>query len=816
MSLEKQLADTDSIYCTKVTNSNQSSIFISNIGEPELDVLFGENYRSNDIVRLRLDKRNLAFVAVSHVIDGRAWFKRKSSENWKIDAIWLGERLKTLEDAFDGDATVFLAQLNKDDHSTNRLYMKGMTSLTREDRKANIALRDYLFSGDVVVLTKLGNGDISFEVKIPDSPIQAHWPQNEKPVSLPAPANGASGTEKDRRLDSALKLFAEKRMEDGDGGWFKVGRDVNGRIREYFDSLTNEAIGAFDDAKIEELFCGRKDADGKIELETMWSGKPGMGWANIKPKSAQETQAVRDFLCKLKSDPGVMMTFRQSGFMRPAGFGPSVVSELLMKFHPELCIKHGEVSHKVLTWLGLIDSTWSREYSDGDYKQVCGAAAKIVARMSAMGIPRQIFADGTGDNTPPDYLTVNEFTWFVSENEDLIQEEVMSKEFKKAPKKAKTSARKLSEAVKDNDMMQRLMAALRTKPFAILAGHSGTGKSQLVRRLAYMTCNDEGLLAEAKDSNAPGNYCMVQVKPNWHDSTDLLGYYSEMGGGKYHTTKFVEFICKAYAYPETPFFVCLDEMNLAPVEQYFAEFLSAIESYSETTKLTDRLITEKASPEEICGETKLTESLEEVKKHGLTIPRNLFVVGTVNVDETTCQFSRKVLDRAMTILMTAVNFKSMTDKNDPSKEECLDPAGIDFFLKRTSQTTLVQGQMDKLDAVHQQIGDSAFAIAYRFANEYALYQTAYQMLMSEGLNADGNPNPDDEGCQKKALDHVVLMKLLPRIHGEKGAVRKLFGYRDRNGQDVPGLRDKLPSDGLSVAMMDKILARDDEYLTFWP
>lgn len=76
MSLEKQLADTDSIYCTKVTNSNQSSIFISNLGEQELDVLFGQNYQSNDIVRLHLNKRNLAFVAISHVIDGRIWFKR--------------------------------------------------------------------------------------------------------------------------------------------------------------------------------------------------------------------------------------------------------------------------------------------------------------------------------------------------------------------------------------------------------------------------------------------------------------------------------------------------------------------------------------------------------------------------------------------------------------------------------------------------------------------------------------------------------------------------------------------------------------------
>ena len=218
----------------------------------------------------------------------------------------------------------------------------------------------------------------------------------------------------------ALKLFADARKDNSEEGWFKSGREVNVRIREYFDTLTAAALQAFDDAKIEELFCGKKGADGKVELETMWSGKPGMGWGNIKPKTPQETQEVREFLCKLKADPGVVAAFRQTGFVRPTGFGPSVISELLMKFHPKSCIKHGEVGHKVLTWLGMIDSAWNREYSDGDYKQVCGAAAKIIAKMKAMNIPRQINADGTEDTSPPDYLTVNEFIWFVNENMDKI------------------------------------------------------------------------------------------------------------------------------------------------------------------------------------------------------------------------------------------------------------------------------------------------------------------------------------------------------------------------------------------------------------
>lgn len=171
MSLEKQLADTDSVYCSKVTSSNQSSIFISNLGDAELEVLFGADYKSDDKVRLRLDKRNLAFNAVAHAIDGKTWYKRKSSDKWSIDSSWLNDRLATLEKVFTGNHNFFIASLNKDDHSTQRLYMKGMTALPREDGGGVIALRDFLFSGDVIVLTKLDNGGVSFELKIPDNPI---------------------------------------------------------------------------------------------------------------------------------------------------------------------------------------------------------------------------------------------------------------------------------------------------------------------------------------------------------------------------------------------------------------------------------------------------------------------------------------------------------------------------------------------------------------------------------------------------------------------------------------------------------------------
>ena len=599
-------------------------------------------------------------------------------------------------------------------------------------------------------------------------------------------------------LSTALKMFAEKRYE------------------EEWQSKTNteehQSIYSMSDLTPEQLAAGSLDDFYNNFLLKVWVFKNGGSRKYGQLDNAEKT-AYRQFVVDLKTQLKGFDAYFPPSTKCPAGMGVGMLTEIMMRFWPKSCCSYNaNLIHEALVTLGLAEGDFVWPKTPSIYQDFMGKCATILLRMEQMKLPRRPDPD---NDESPDYITVNEFLWWVRENKDLIKEEVMSKEFKAAPKKAKTGSCKLSEAVKDDEMLQRLMAALRTKPFAILAGHSGTGKSQLVRRLAYMTCNDEVLLKEKDNSNAPGNYCMVQVKPNWHDSTDLLGYYTEMNGGKYHTTPFVEFICKAYAYPETPFFVCLDEMNLAPVEQYFAEFLSAIESYSETTKLTDRLITEKASPDEICGETKLTESLEEVKKHGLTIPRNLFVVGTVNVDETTCQFSRKVLDRAMTLLMMAVSFKSMTEPNDPSKEECLDPDGIKFFLERPTQTALVQGQMDKLDAIQKQVGDSPFAIAYRFANEYALYQSAYQMLKGQGLKPDGKtPDPDNADSQKTAIDHVVLMKLLPRIHGARPEMETWFNGKDGSADKI-GLAKPL-SDGLSVDMMQSILGRPGEYLSFWP
>ena len=220
MSLEKQLANTDSIYCTDRVNSNQTGIFLSNLGVPELDVLFGSNYQSNDTVRLRLSKRNLAFNAVAHVIDGKTWYKRNSNETWPINRKWLNDKLEILENAFSNENEVFLASLNKDEKNTRRLYLKGLTSLNRSDWKKTISLRDFLFSNDVIVLTKLDNGDISLDVKIPDNPIVDYKPKKVFPVEQNEQDNpfqliiwGAPGTGKSYALEMKSEVFDGQHKE---------------------------------------------------------------------------------------------------------------------------------------------------------------------------------------------------------------------------------------------------------------------------------------------------------------------------------------------------------------------------------------------------------------------------------------------------------------------------------------------------------------------------------------------------------------------------------------------------------------------------
>ena len=651
------------------------------------------------------------------------------------------------------------------------------------------------------------------------------------------------------RLSVALKMFAEKRKDDGEGGWLKSGCEVNGRIREYFDPLTVTALQAFDDAKIEELFCGKKGADGKVELETMWSGKNGQGWSHVKPANGADTKEIVDFLVKLKTDVGIAAKFLQGGFTRPKGFGPSVITELLMKFHPESCIKHGERSHNALRWLGLIDFEWNSAYTEDEYRQVCGAAAKILGRMAAMKLPRQINADGTEDTTKPDYLTVNEFLYFVDTNLKEIKEKIMSKAMKKpTTKKITTGKASISKllANKEDSLMTMLVAGLLTKPLAILAGVSGTGKSRMVRHLAYKTCLDEDL--KPSGESAPGNFKMVQVKPSWHDSADLLGYRSAVNEKhEYVSTDFVKFVLKAHAYPNTPFFVCLDEMNLAPVEHYFAEFLSACESIrkSDVTHewTSDPIVAATDFDNNVLNlggdvlfesadaalDAALKKTKARIEKEGLFIPRNLFVVGTVNMDDSTGGFSRKVLDRAMTIVMNEVHFEDLQKEDKDltlSDDNLFTTPEIAKFIERKdfNKDMMSDDFRNQLEDIRQKLAKTPFALAYRFARETCMYKNALKETLDAKevvKDSEGNPKKDasgadinaDRACGDIALDHMILMKLLPRLTGTTQKRKNVID--DINAFLNTLVKEKRLSKETLKDMVERA-GDNGNYLSFWP
>lgn len=381
----------------------------------------------------------------------------------------------------------------------------------------------------------------------------------------------------------------------------------------------------------------------------------------------------------------------------------------------------------------------------------------------------------------------------------------------------------------------KYLSALRTKPFMLLAGISGTGKSRIVREFAFKSCQVE--LQDA-DGTEPGNYCMIEVKPNWHDSTELLGYWSNLNK-QYMFTKFVKFLIKAKMYPKTPFFVCLDEMNLAPVEQYFAEFLSVLETrkhieneegevciksgvlvdkeyfkkvgevgnnsqgHAYPTCQTDRDIymklfdiVDKAEMEKVPAND--AKTLTEV---GLTLPENVFIVGTVNMDDTTHQFSRKVIDRAMTIEMNGGNLADIFSDKDELvyAEQPLTIGNLQAkYVSAKEVLTLCstvkdnedirnyiigngeEGLPQRLEEINKVLNGTPFTVSYRVMNELTIYLA---VLLDQAKEKGEEVTLDSfKGYVETAIDKILLMKILPRVEGDDEMFH--ISDRERNANEL--------------------------------
>lgn len=391
----------------------------------------------------------------------------------------------------------------------------------------------------------------------------------------------------------------------------------------------------------------------------------------------------------------------------------------------------------------------------------------------------------------------------------------------------------IDESESDSDSTQILsfyypfITAIRTKPFLLLAGISGTGKSRIVRELAFKSCPE---YLQDKDGTTPGNYCMIEVKPNWHDSTELLGYYSNLNMS-YQFKKFVKFLVKAKMNPEVPFFVCLDEMNLAPVEQYFAEILSImetrkhpkIEGSDETNKdiIKTGAIIDSAYFEKYTWKGKDGERMERnepmsdrdwyfeffnqdmlsegekaradkykdsytLGKEGLTLPDNVIIIGTVNMDDTTHQFSRKVIDRAMTIEMNGGKLSNMfggskdleylpqeeQEKWQNSFRQLYVIADEVLEAHPDEAEDIVKKVPEKLENINKALKGTPFEVSYRVLNELTIMVGVLLDSKKEGENIDDIIN--------QALDHILLMKILPRIEGDSDMFNLSKDFKQKN------------------------------------
>ncbi len=351
--------------------------------------------------------------------------------------------------------------------------------------------------------------------------------------------------------------------------------------------------------------------------------------------------------------------------------------------------------------------------------------------------------------------------------------------------------------------LANFITCLRVKPFVILAGVSGIGKSRLVRLFG----------------DAIGARCeVIPVQPNWTDNADLFGYVDPA------RQVFVPGRCtvalrEAESLGTQPFLLCLDEMNLAHVEYYFADFLSVLESRRFDD--LDRVVTD-----DLLGNLRAQLGAEQRDQKEawppLPFPNNAFVIGTVNMDETTHPFSRKVLDRANTIELTNMSLATVLGaKQAPVNTnfdwEYLLPAAVSLSDVYDSDKAFFDKLIAELTDINSVLEPLNQHFAYRVRDEICLY-----CYYAQELPTYLPPS--------KAIDYQILQKILPRLHGSTEATRRalsLLFERFTPGTnaisvdrfDLPAALDDVPAARYPMSARKVALMLDrfqsDGFTSFW-
>ncbi len=451
---------------------------------------------------------------------------------------------------------------------------------------------------------------------------------------------------------------------------------LSGNPQEHYSSVKDKVIKACVLTTKESYFNFRSD-DGKVFFYSKSDNERG----NKRLREALEGH-VPVFLMENVSKPRQRKTYKLLGRVRP-------ISNVLM-----VTEKHGYFPM-------MLESDYRNAYEEGTLEgYIKGAEELINSIVSAIRSTEDI-PEAKGHK-----IATSDFLAYLINNKLIF----------------------------DYKTVRRFIISLETRPFVILAGVSGCGKTRLVQAYAEYLSNGKGYKS----------YELIAVGSNWNENRYLIGYNNILKN-EYVETKTVELLRRTYEDPDNLYVLILDEMNLSPVEYYFSDFLSAMES----------------------GEKII---VDPITKKDLRFPENLLVIGTVNVDETTRSFSPKVIDRAFVIRFENVDIGRALGEQPvtaPTNEHDIIPItevsrladirgkGAATLLENmTSAGVDMSTFTERLKIIHKGMSNLG-SFGYRTVDDIVRY--TYISWNHAGCPTNYNPLDD--------LDSAVLMKVIPKIHG---------------------------------------------------
>ena len=584
--------------------------------------------------------------------------------------------------------------------------------------------------GNTVSYTSTEALHLAWEDIIAQSPFSEFFKDEEDPASTTTKPHSspAENPTPPTMLNLALRRFQEVRDQPRAGD--KPSYDhYNQLARQFFCDVDGDKL---------------KSCDWKQFRVDHFNGSAAA--AHFYDYTDTDKDALGSWLKSVREAPqDIAEELKRMPELKGLGKGGMIPCMFMMKARPDLFCAYSGQEHDSLKTLGLENASTLLPFTIDNYNHYRELQSKIVSAMADMGIKQ---ADGT---TPADFLTVNEFLWFVSEQYDLIMKE-WSKHMKKEIKLGNQSPIDLSKfedfikafhkaaedagLTYDLALVKRFVCALLAKPFVVLTGLSGSGKTKLAQAFTQWIAVSETAR-------------IVPVGADWANNEKLLGYPNGLDPNNYvlPDTGVLKLMIDANDNPTVPFFLILDEMNLSHVERYFADFLSAMESNG-SIKLYD-------------GKNRTADDGTPVPPT-IPFPKNLFVIGTMNVDETTHMFSPKVLDRAQVIefRVTAEQMADYLDKPMKLDMTQVDGKGLQFaqaFLDLHNTPAELEGNDKKTvaDALKQ-----FFPTLAELGSEFA-FRTASEAKLFCAFARKANLSVEE------SVDAAIMQKLLPKLHGSR-------------------------------------------------